>query len=264
MKQKTILLLTLVFLFSSLGSPAMAKILVEPAPAELPTDGVNIDDERFVPIWHLSPVQLATYFILIYCPVLALPAEIFYSAGLWAVLGYRRVSRQRDPVNDNRQEIFACIREHPGAGLIDIETETGISRSTVRYHLGCMEQRGLIHRLKTGGTVGYFRNTADRDRTEEQVLIHLKNETRECLISLLMKRPGSSQSEGAEAAGISGPTVSWHMKRLISDGIVRSRKDRHMLRYWLTPEAGRILRNMEIQDSRTITGQHPCAAPQTD
>ncbi|WP_298666730.1 hypothetical protein [uncultured Methanofollis sp.] len=49
-----IVLLFLLLLFVA-WSPAAAKIVVEPEPAEVPADAINVDDEVLVPWWAVLP-----------------------------------------------------------------------------------------------------------------------------------------------------------------------------------------------------------------
>ncbi|QYZ78141.1 winged helix-turn-helix transcriptional regulator [Methanofollis formosanus] len=232
------LLLTLVFVWS----PAAAKIVVEPGPSEIPTDGINIDDEEFVPLWQVSPMRLLTYYTLIYCPALAVPVCLLYSSGILAFLGYRRASRQRPSESSTRQQIFACIRENPGITVPGIAGATAFSRGTVNYHLFRLQRRGLVHRKGQGNTFGYFAYTDDLDATEEHLLMHLKNRTKKNLLALLLEAPGISQSEAAEAIEVSRPTVAWHMERLIRDGLVEARREGRMLHYRLAPDAGEMIK----------------------
>ncbi|MFY9406717.1 MAG: transcriptional regulator, partial [Candidatus Methanoculleus thermohydrogenotrophicum] len=61
MHRAALLLIFLTLALLLLWSPAAAKIIVEPAPPELPTDGINVDDERFVPVWQAySPLEFLT------------------------------------------------------------------------------------------------------------------------------------------------------------------------------------------------------------
>ncbi|MDD3621673.1 MAG: winged helix-turn-helix transcriptional regulator [Methanofollis sp.] len=237
MKHKFVLFLIFTLLLLSPGFHATAKIIVEPGPTEIPEDGINLDDEEIVPIWHSAPMQLVTYFALIYCPLLACPVEIFYSIGIWAHLGYRRISRHRPFDNPNRWQIFSCIKKNPGVTATEIATAMGVSRGTVHYHLTHLQDRSLINKIAKGKTIGYFVYNEKLDTAEEEILLHLKNTTKKNLLSALRETPGISQSEVAEVVEVSRPTVSWHMEQLIRDGLVEVKKAKGRVRYWLTHDA---------------------------
>lgn len=208
-------------------SPATAKIVVEPGPSEIPPDAIIVDDERIVPLWQVSPKQLLTCYLLIYCPALAVPIKFLYSFGILAILGYRLASRDRPSENPNRRQIFACIRGNPGISASEIADTTGISRGTVNYHLFSLQRKSLVHKNQQGNTIGYFAYTEDLDTTEEHLLMHLKNRTKKSLLSLLMKNrvspsrrpPGRSRSRGRRSPGIwSGSSETGLWSRGRTDG----------------------------------------------
>ena len=226
--QYLILTLTLFLLWS----PAAAKIIVEPGPAELPTDVTYLDDEWFVPVWQAySPLEFLTIVLLIHCPILAVPFEIICSAGILAFLGYRTSRHPLD--HKKRSRIYACIRDRPGIAPVEIARATGINRGTIRYHLSRLREAGLVSALHWDGMVGYFRS-GDYDTTERVVHLHLQNDLRRQIFALLLEKPGSTQSEVADTIGVARSTVAWHMQRLIEDGLVRADRDGRMVRYIIT------------------------------
>ncbi|MBP2145926.1 putative transcriptional regulator [Methanofollis sp. W23] len=236
---------------------ATAKIIVEPIPPEIPTDGINLDDEEIVPIWSVPPMQLLTYYMLIYCPALAVPIKFLYSFGILAFFGYRCASRRLSPETSTRRQILMCISDNPGITVSEIAGATEISRGTVNYHLFRLQRKGLVHRTGQGNTFGYFAYSETLNATEEHLLIHLKSQTKKKLISLLMETPDISQSEAAETVKVSRATITWHMKKLIRDGLVESRKEGRTMHYRLTPDAGEILgkeMKEETEEEKMDTG----------
>lgn len=218
-----------------LWSPAAAKIIVEPGPAELPTDGINVDDEWFVPVWEAySPLEFLTIVLLIHCPLLAMPFELVYSTGVMAYLGYRTSRCPLD--NKKRSRIYACIRDHPGIAPAEIARITGINRGTTRYHLSRLREADLVSALYRDDRVGYFRN-GDYDTAEKVVCLHLQNGTRRQIFAHLLEKSGITQSEIAEIVGISRSTVAWHLQRLAADGLVEANRDGRTVCYTLTGEA---------------------------
>jgi predicted transcriptional regulator len=223
----------LTFLFL-LWNPAGAVIIVEPGPAELPTDVTYIDDEFFMPLWSYPPMELLTILLLLHCPLLAVPFELVYSAGVMAYLGYRTSRHPLD--NKKRSRIYACIRDHPGIAPAKIARITGINRGTIRYHLSRLREAGQISVVHLEGGMGCFRNS-DYDKTEKAVCLHLQNGTRRQIFALLLEKPGIAQSEIAEIVGISRSTAAWHLRRLAADGLVEANRDGRTVCYTLTGEA---------------------------
>jgi len=231
-------------------NPATAKITVKPGPAELPTDMINVDDEYFVPLWEVPPMQLITTYILIYCPLIAFPVEMIYSSGLWAYLIYRTASR-KVPENENRKKIYACIKDCPGISTPQIAGAIGMSRGAVAYHLSRLRSREKIKKLYARGYVGYLTSDRELSPNEELALLHMQNDTEKEILFLLLNTPDLSQSELAAAIGISGPAISWHMMRLGSDGIIQSSIVGRETRYRLMPGVPAILTNWTEYDRDT-------------
>ncbi|WP_298667519.1 winged helix-turn-helix transcriptional regulator [uncultured Methanofollis sp.] len=235
----TVILVLLLFL-----SPATARITVEPESAELPGDMINVDDEYIMSIWEIPPARLVAYFILINCPLLAFPADLIYSSGLRAYLGYRIAPRT---VPENRKKIHACIRDQPGISASRIAGITGISRGTAAYHISRLQSGGKIKKVQAGGNVGYFIQVEDDTEDKEYTLLHTQNSTEKEILFLLLDTPGLSQSEIADAIGISRPAVFWHMKRLDFDGVIESARSGRSTYYRLMPGIPDILTE-EIKD----------------
>ncbi|MDK2974120.1 MAG: hypothetical protein PWP08_491 [Methanofollis sp.] len=221
MQKRTLSIFMGIFILLLCLNPTEARIIVEPGPAELPTDMINVDDEYFVPLWEVPPMRLITTYVLIYCPLIAFPVEMIYSSGLWAYLIYRTASR-KVPESENRKKIHACIKDCPGISASQIAGAIGISRGAVAYHLSRLRAEQRIKKSYTRGYVGYLTPDRGLSPNEEHTLLHMQNATEKKILFLLLNTPDLSQSELAAEIGISGPAISWHMMRLNSDGIIQS------------------------------------------
>lgn len=238
------IVLTLVLLLLVVATPATAKIVVEPGPSEVPTDMINVDDEYFVPLWTVPPMRLASYFALIHSPDWACPIiKILFSLSGAIVIAAR--DRRRRPLDhEKRRAIYACIRDSPGISFADIVQTTGISRGTAHYHLICLKAAHLVTAVRKDSLIGYFESKNAGGTMEQSILLHLRSTIEEQILTLLLETPGLSQSEIADFVGITGPSISWHMKRLAADEVVESYRDGRKVRYVLTPAAVETLRTM--------------------
>ncbi|WP_342678380.1 winged helix-turn-helix transcriptional regulator [Methanofollis sp. UBA420] len=245
-----IALLLLLVLFVA-GNPAAAKIVVEPEPAEVPADAINVDDEVLVPWWAVPPMQLLTVLTLVHSPEWAHPIiKILFSLSGAIVIAAR--DRRRHPLdNEKRKAIYTCIRESPGISFAEIVQATGISRGTTQYHLVRLRAARLVRAVRRDSLTGYFESKNACGTMEQTILLHLRSPTEEQILALLLETPDLSQSEIAEAVGVAGPTVAWHMKRLIADGIAASERDGRATRYRLTSVAARALRDATLGEDGT-------------
>ena len=104
-----------------------------------------------------------------------------------------------------------------------------------------MRVSGKIVLLKDHGIVSYFENSGKYCHTEQKVIKYLNQETdRKILISLACT-PLLTRMDFEKILGLTGPTVSWHMKRLVADGILDVKKDGRFSRYTLSEETGTSL-----------------------
>ena len=88
------------------------------------------------------------------------------------------------------------------------------------------------------------------------VLTALGDETRQHIVCVMLEaeRPGLRAAEVAERANISRPTASHHLQILKRAGIVCSRKDGPLIRYYLDPDQRAIRRLCELAcDIRNVT-----------
>jgi len=67
---------------------------------------------------------------------------------------------------------------------------------------------------------------------------------------LLLQKPGASQGEIARFARVSAPTVTWHMKRLISEGLVKTHREGRIAKYYISSSVSEIEKLMKSYHPR--------------
>jgi len=184
-----------------------------------------------LPLW----VMIAQLFLF--------PTEIFLTAKLWAFLGIRRVFGGNVLDQDLRARIYDHICRNPGIHLRGLASEMDLKMGTLRYHLGMLQGTHKIAVSGDASSVRYFENSGTYSADEQVILKHLRNETTKTILRVLVERPLATRQDLAGAAGISGPSVSWHMKRLQDDSLVRARREGRTTVYEIpAPVAGYISR----------------------
>jgi predicted transcriptional regulator len=152
------------------------------------------------------------------------PVEVFAMLKLWLCLGFRRVFGANVLEQDIRSKIYDHIRENPGIHLHGLSCETGIAMGTLRYHLNILRLTHKITMAEDAATVRFYENSGTYNETEQQLLKHLRNQTTRKILYALMERPEITRQELAFEVGITGPSITWHMKRLENDRIVTTKK----------------------------------------
>ncbi|WP_301662791.1 winged helix-turn-helix transcriptional regulator [Methanoculleus frigidifontis] len=182
-------------------------------------------DGEPVPHWQLGLRYLLWHAAASVSPDLAdrVPIVILFlfTTPLWLFVGYKLLERKRLLDHATRRTLFEQIRDNPGIHFSGLHRATGINTGTLHYHLAVLEREGKIVSHTAGGCTRYFENHGTIGERERTILVHLRNRTERAILEMLLQAPAGSRKEIAEELGITGPSVSWHMRRLAADGIVR-------------------------------------------
>ncbi|MDG6902517.1 MAG: winged helix-turn-helix transcriptional regulator [Nitrososphaerota archaeon] len=148
----------------------------------------------------------------------------------------------------NREKVLGHITAHPGVHLRKVCRDLGLGIGDVQYHIDRLERdgavtssrRGLYRRFYPGGLFG---------EKEGVILSVLSQTTPRELILHLIQKPGSSQEHLAATLGLSPPTISWNLKKLVQLGLVEKG---HAGRY-----SSYRVRGDEAEIARFIRSFHP-------
>jgi predicted transcriptional regulator len=258
----------LVILCISLAVPALAlpqDYTVEPAFGVV---GIASPDVVPVTFFDLTIREMVIIGALAVSPALVFPVEIFFALKLLSCFGFRRIARNNILASTIRNTLYSLIRSRPGISFVELLQETGISRGALSYHLTLMRISGKIVPLEDHGITGYFENSGKYDRNEQKILKYLRQDTDKQILFALARSPLMSRRDFEKIFGVSGPTISWHMKRLIDDGLLSTRKDGRFSRYVLSDQTRSCLEKYspylhplpESQQGAGIPGRYPAMA----
>ena len=207
-----------------------SEYVIEPAYGAIGTPSPDLCQTTF---WDLSLREMAIVSVLAISPLFIFPVEILFMLKIFFCLGFRRISRSNILDSDSRQSVFAGIQASPGIRITELVKKTGLSRGTVNYHLAVLRFNGKITYLRTNGEISYFENSQKYEPAERKVIRYLRNETEMLIFRALMECPRASRADLEKLLALSGPTVTWHMKRLCADGMVRVSREGRYSRYTL-------------------------------
>jgi predicted transcriptional regulator len=208
-----------------------------------PAHDISSDDTAryFIPVSSTSPFMdepepqqidysdLPTAILLIlaitgFLSLLVYLIKLLLSGNLPIISGLVKLRRKELLDNASRNLVYTAIRENPGINPSDIERITKLTNKNVTYHLNKLLDYHMIVVEKSANGKGYFQNSATYSSNDRILLLHSKNPTERMIIEILLANPGISRKEIGVIAGISGPSVSWHISRLESDYIVEKIK----------------------------------------
>lgn len=79
--------------------------------------------------------------------------------------------RTKDPNNKGRKNVLRAYRNHPNASLLELAKASGLSRTTVYYHMNILESEGVLTRNhqvgKPAGTISKNRYNSQATRLKK-------------------------------------------------------------------------------------------------
>lgn len=124
---------------------------------------------------------------------------------------------------ENRRKIYQYIAQNPGTYLREMERALSMQPGVLSYHLDVMEKRGLIKSEDDGYIKRYFPAEKFKQRDRRIVSLLRQESPRKILLHMLLNGSSSFQSL-TNAVGLSKSTLSYHLKKLTSAGIIFSKK----------------------------------------
>ena len=225
MKRPAILLVALIFLVLLAVSAASAREYIvrpgsenpvpEGAAARTPVEVAFIE----LPLW----VMLAQFVLL--------PPELLLALKIWGYLGFRRISGGNVLDHEIRARIYDHIQKNPGIHLRGLAGEMGMSLGTLRYHLNLLRLTHKIAVSEDPASVRFYENNGTYTTAEQHLHKHLRNETTKKILAALLNCPTASRLDIARKVGVTGPSVTWHIKRLEEDRLVITRRQGRSIVY---------------------------------
>jgi len=142
-------------------------------------------------------------------------------------------------IQGTRKKIYDYVMAHPGTHPREIGRELGLAMGDLQYHLYTLEKLKAIKGVRRGLYKYIYPSNVFGDR-ESIILSVLSQETPRELLLFLIERPGSSQTELAKFTQLSAPTINWHMKRLVEQGVVERERKGKSVTYKLREDPDQI------------------------
>ena len=120
---------------------------------------------------------------------------------------------------ETRKKIFELIEKRPGLHKREIARAMGMSLSTIDYHLHHMEKKGLVEARLDGKYKRYFIRKEGK-KEDKRIFSMLRQEVPRRILLFLISHPKAIHKEICEHIGKAPSTISFHMKKLIKEGLV--------------------------------------------
>ena len=93
-----------------------------------------------------------------------------------------------------------------------------MANGVLTYHLNVLDQIGLINKFKQDKITRYY--PVDIPKKDLKIISHLRVSSERDIILFMLEHNSCTFNEIVEYLGKAPSTISWHLKRLCSDGIV--------------------------------------------
>ncbi|HEX2066235.1 MAG TPA: helix-turn-helix domain-containing protein [Candidatus Thermoplasmatota archaeon] len=118
-----------------------------------------------------------------------------------------------------RRRIVAHVREHPGLHLRALAEALAMPVSTLEYHCYHLERHGHLA-VREGSGFKAFYPIQGMDRRDRDILYLVRHDAPRRICAHLLLHPGTTPGQLKEVVRLSGPTLSFHLRKLRDAGLV--------------------------------------------
>jgi len=136
---------------------------------------------------------------------------------------------------DTRKMIYEFISSTPGTHFREIHRQTGIPTGVIEYHIRYLQDREMITVRKEGRYNRYYVVGAV-GAADKRVLSLLRQEIPRKIVMHLLLNPGASHGEIKEVMPVSASTLTFHLKKLLAEGIVNEEREGRSKHYHIVDE----------------------------
>jgi predicted transcriptional regulator len=131
---------------------------------------------------------------------------------------------------------LAYINDHPGCYLRQIKKDLELSMGTTQYHLNYLIKSKRITFVRRGLRKNYFINGVFFSPNGFNLLQVLSQETAREILLFIIEKTNATQPDLIKSFGISGASVSWHIKRLLDLNLISESRSGKYKRYTIATD----------------------------
>lgn len=125
---------------------------------------------------------------------------------------------------NSRSKIYNLIKDNQGIHLREICRKLDKKMGVIQYHIHVLEKANLIDSVKEGRYRRFFTHNDNGENTKILLCYIQRDSSRKILEYLVLNDEKASHGDLAEYLSISSQAITWHMKKLESEGIVSFEK----------------------------------------
>ncbi len=123
---------------------------------------------------------------------------------------------------ETRKKIYLVIKKFAGSHFREIQRKSELAVGSVQYHLHYLVKNGLVKEIKKDNNLVYFPREFTSGNTA--LLSFLRQESIRKIILFIMINKGCNHEQIVKYVGLSPSTISWHLKKLQQQGIIKADK----------------------------------------
>ena len=141
---------------------------------------------------------------------------------------------------ENRRKVFEIVKKYSGCHFREIERRSSIPYGTLKYHLNFLVKRGLLICKKEDNSLRYFPSDFHAENVELLSILRQNNLRKIILFILTNKNCG--HEDIVRFMKLSPSTVSWHLKKLISRGVIVASRNGRKTFYVVSTDREEIMK----------------------
>jgi predicted transcriptional regulator len=146
-----------------------------------------------------------------------------------------------EPDLESRRRIFRLVEANPGIHFREVLSRLDYAQGTVQYHLGRLQDEGLIEASDDGKYTRYYPGEGFTE-ADREVMNALRRTYSRRIVAYLLADGPLTTSELADRVGKAPSTVSWHLSKLHEAGLVAKEREGAGVEYALVdPDRARYL-----------------------
>ncbi|HVL87771.1 MAG TPA: MarR family transcriptional regulator [Candidatus Thermoplasmatota archaeon] len=148
---------------------------------------------------------------------------------------------QRGAFGAVRARVRKEVLRNPGVGVSEIARRLGFDQSTINYHAHILAAEGAVQIVKDGRTLRLFK-PGRRSRRELAPLLVARHPALRKIVQAILRHPGINGETLAQRLKLAKSTVSYHVKKLRSQGVVTRRNGPDGQQLFVSPRFRRAFR----------------------